>query len=136
MKKKLIGVHDALPQVIWTTNFLKDQGLSVEESILFQDNMRSILLEKNDCSSILKCTRHMNIRFFFIKDRVDSKEVRIKYCLTGEMIVDFFTKPLQGRQFHKLQDQVMNIDLASKYHSNNGSVLKLDVDDSRLKVTG
>lgn len=30
------------------------------------------------------------------------------------MIADFFTKPLQGRQFYKLRDQVMNVDPSSK----------------------
>ena len=72
----------------------------------------------------------MDIRFFFIKDRVASKEVRIEYCPTGDMIADFFTKPLQGRQFYKLRDQVMNIDSNSKYHSSHRSVLKLDDDYS------
>ena len=31
------------------------------------------------------------------------------------MIADFFTKPLQGKQFYKLRDQVMNIDPSSKF---------------------
>ena len=34
------------------------------------------------------------------------------------MIADFFTKPLQGATFRKLQDHVMNIHPTSKYHSN------------------
>ena len=61
--------------------------------------MSSILIEKNRQSSSSKHTRHMNIRIFFIKDRVDSKEVPIEYCPAGNMIADFFMKPLQGRHF-------------------------------------
>jgi len=53
----------------------------------------------------------MNIRFFFIKDRVSLKEILIEYCPTAEMVADFFTKPLQGKQFDKLRDQIMNLDL-------------------------
>ena len=135
-ESEVIGVHDVSPQAIWTTYFLKDQGVKVEQSVLFQDNMSSILLEKNGRSSSSKQTRHMNIRFLFIKDRVDSREVRIEHCPTGDMIAHFFTKPLQGRQFYKLRDQVMNIDLTSTYHSNHRSVLKLDDDDSREKLPG
>ena len=45
------------------------------------------------------------------------------------MIADFFTKPLQGKQFYKLHDQVMNIDPSSKYHSDHRSVLKPDVEN-------
>ena len=66
---------------------------------------------------------------FFIKDRVASNEIRIEYCPTEDMIADFFTKPLQGKQFYKLRDQVMNIDPSSKYHSDHRSVLKPDVEN-------
>jgi hypothetical protein len=44
------------------------------------------------------------------------------------MLADFFTKPLQGMQFQKLRDQMMNIDPSSAYHSSNlghRSVLKI-----------
>ena len=69
----------------------------------------------------------MNIRYFFVKDRVASNEIQIEYCPTEDMIADFFTKPLQGKQFYKLQDCVMNIDPTSKYHSDHRSVLKPEV---------
>jgi hypothetical protein len=69
----------------------------------------------------------MNIRFFFIKDQVDSKRVKIEHCPTAEMLADFFTKPLQGTQFRKLRDHILNIVPSSTHHSNNScqrSVLK------------
>jgi hypothetical protein len=51
--------------------------------------------------------------FFFIVDQVKSKEIRIKYCPTGIMIVDYFTKPLQGLLFRQLRDMIMgNTDIA------------------------
>jgi hypothetical protein len=64
---------------------------------------------------------HMNIRYFFVKDKVDSKRVRIEHCPTAEMIADFFTKPLQGAPFRKLRDYIMNVDPSSKYHSSNSA---------------
>ena len=79
--------------------------MKVKETFVYQDNMSLMLLEKNGRSSSSKRTRHMNIRFFFVKDQVASKEIRIEYCPTKEMVADFFTKPLQGSQFYKLRDQ-------------------------------
>jgi hypothetical protein len=71
----------------------------------------------------------MNIRYFFIKDQVNSKRVRIEHCPTADMLADFFTKPLQGPQFRKLRDQIMNIaPSTSAYHSRHSghrSVLKI-----------
>ena len=43
-------------------------------------------------------TRHINIRYYFITDRIAKNEVTVQYCPTGEMIADYFSKPLQGQQ--------------------------------------
>jgi hypothetical protein len=45
--------------------------------------------------------------FFFIKDQVDGKRLQIVYCPTGQMLADFFTKPLQGRLFHLFRAVIM-----------------------------
>ena len=44
---ELIGVHDVLPSIIWSKNFLEAQGYPLTDVILHQDNQSSILLEKN-----------------------------------------------------------------------------------------
>jgi hypothetical protein len=123
-ESEIVGVHDSMPLMLWTGLFLKSQGLKVDETLLYQDNLSAILLEKNGKQSSSKRTRHMNIRYFHIKDRVDSKEMTIQHCPTADMLADFFTKPLQGRLFYKLRDQIMNLDSNSLYHSNHRSVLR------------
>jgi hypothetical protein len=35
---ELVGVSDAMPQVIWTRHFLMAQGIKVAHTILYQDN--------------------------------------------------------------------------------------------------
>jgi len=106
---EVVGVHDAMPQLVWTNNFLRAQGINVDETILYQDNMSSILLEKNGRSSSTKRTRHMNIRYFCVKDLVDKKEISIEHCPTDEMLGDFFTKAVQGTKFQVMRDQIMGI---------------------------
>jgi hypothetical protein len=73
---EIVAVHDVLPQLLWTGHFLVKQGFILKKSLLYQDNTSSILLKKNGRRSCTKRTRHMNIRYFFFKDRVDSKHVR------------------------------------------------------------
>ena len=121
---EVVGVHEVMPQLLWTTQFLQEQGFYIDGTILYQDIMNSILLEKNGCSSSSKRTRHMNIRHFFVKDRVESRELSIEHCPTEDMVADYFTKPLQGRLFYKLRDLVMNIGPGSKYSSAQRSVLR------------
>jgi hypothetical protein len=128
---ELIGVHDLMPQIIWTGYFLKAQGLEVVDSILYQDNMSAMLMEKNGRQSSTKRSRHINIRYFFVKDRVASGEVKIEHCPTKEMVADYFTKPLQGGLFYKLWDYIMNFDSSSEHHSSHRSVLEKDHDVTR-----
>jgi len=123
---EVVGAHDVMPQLMWTTHFLRHQGITLKNIVLHQDNKSAILLEKNGRGSSTKRTRHMNIRYFYIKNRVDAGDIKIEYCPTLEMIADYFTKPLQGILFRKMRDQVMNIDPSSEYHSGHRSVLKND----------
>jgi hypothetical protein len=44
-----------------------------------------------------------------VTDRVKHDELRIEYCPTGDMVADFFTKPLQGSLFRKLCAIILNI---------------------------
>jgi Reverse transcriptase (RNA-dependent DNA polymerase) len=107
---ELVAANDVMGQLIWTQNFLQDQGYSSTKTTLFQDNQSAILLEKNGRMSSSKRTRHLNIRYFFITDRIAAKELTVEYCPTEQMVADFFTKPLQGSLFRRLRDIVMNID--------------------------
>ena len=52
-------------------------------------------------------SRHISIRYFFVKDRVDKNEVSIEYCPSHVMIADYFTKPLQGRLFCAMRAVIM-----------------------------
>jgi len=106
---ELVGVDDAMSSIIWTRNFMMAQGINVTDNIVYQDNQSAILLAKNGQASSGKRTRHINIRYFFVKDRIRNKELRIEYCPTELMLSDLLTKPLQGSQFRKLRDQMLNI---------------------------
>jgi hypothetical protein len=106
---EVVGTNDMLPQMLWTLYFLEAQGYKINNIVLYQDNKSSILLENNGRGSSGKRTRHMvNVRYFFIADRVKSKEIRIEYCPSGITVADYFTKALQGAIFRKLRDMIMD----------------------------
>ncbi len=57
-------------------------------------------------------------------DRSAAKAVSVKYCPTGEMIADFFTRLLQGILFRKFQNFIMNIDPVTNCLQDHRSVLR------------
>jgi hypothetical protein len=106
-ESELVGVNDMMPIICWTRYFLFSQGYEIIENLLLQDNKSSILLEQNGRSSSGKRTRHINIRYFFITDRVNMKEISIDWCPTKKMVADYMTKPLQESLFRELRDYIM-----------------------------
>ena len=106
---ELVGVSDWLPMIVWTNYFMQAQGYETHDSIVYQDNQSAMLLEKNGMKSSGKRTRHINIRYFLVTDRINNKEFKVEYCPTTEMIADYFTKPLQGKLFIKFRKYIMNL---------------------------
>ena len=100
---------DMMPQILWTRYFILSQGLMVNKTILFQDNKSAILMEENGKLSSSQRTRHINIRYFFIKDRITSKEIEVMYCPTDNMLADYHTKPLQGAKFKQFRDMLLGL---------------------------
>ena len=106
---ELVGANDAMGQILWTKNFVKAQGYKLAENTLYQDNMSSMLLEKNGRNSSSKRTKHINVRYFFITDQLSKKEVELKHCPTDQMVADYMTKALQGKLFRDFRKEIMNI---------------------------
>ena len=104
---ELVGASDFLPNAIWIKNFLHGQGYNVNTNVLEQDNESAIKLEKNGRASAGKRSRHMNIRYFFVKDQLAQERITVRHCPTLAMLADFFTKPLQGSLFQKFRDVIL-----------------------------
>ena len=63
-------------------------------------------MDKNGQNLCTGNSRHIHIRYFFVKDRIYKGEMRVKYCPTHLMLANFFTKPLMGELFRKLRDVI------------------------------
>ena len=92
---ELVAVDDAMSQVLWSRSFLQYQGIDDINVILYQDNKSAIILQENGRMSTGKRSRHLNIRYFFVTDVIKKGLLKVMYCPTGDMIADFFTKPIQ-----------------------------------------
>jgi hypothetical protein len=106
---EIVGVDDCMPSVLWTRYFMDAQGYGIRENIVFQDNKSAILMEKNGKASSSKRTKHINIRYYFVTDRIQKKDLTVEWCPTGDMIGDYMTKPNQGALFTKFRDQIMGV---------------------------
>ena len=53
--------------------------------------------------------KHVQRRHFFVRDMVESFELKVPFVRTADNIADFFTKPMKSAsQFHALRKRIMN----------------------------
>lgn len=81
---ELVGVDDVMGQLLWTRHFLEVQGHEINENILCQDNVSSTLPEKNGRGSSGKRTRHINVQYFFVTDRIQNNDLTVEHCPTKQ----------------------------------------------------
>jgi hypothetical protein len=104
---ELVAESDFASDALVSKAFLEAQGEQVTSATIYQDNMTTIALLKNGMSKSDR-TRHINIRYFWTKEQVDSGNLQITYLPTDDMIADILTKPLQGNKFLTLRQLLLN----------------------------
>ena len=116
---EVVGASDFLPSTIWARMFLDSQGYTLTDNVFHQDNQSAMLLrvlERNGRSSSGQKTRHIDIRYFFMKDRILSEHIDLVYCPTAAMLADFLTKPLQGCLFTDFRSVILGYSHTSSLH--------------------
>uniref|UniRef100_A0AAV1TL57 Copia protein n=1 Tax=Peronospora matthiolae TaxID=2874970 RepID=A0AAV1TL57_9STRA len=79
--------------------------MTSDEAIkMYEDNQGSIALAKNP--EFHKRTKHIDIRYHFVREKVESGEVVLEYCPTQDMLVDMMTKPIAAVQFENIRDRL------------------------------
>ena len=80
MDNNIIRVNYKMVPVLWTLYFIQGQGKTVKINIMFQDNHITMRLMMNGKKSSLKNTKHINGRYFFVKDVINRGEIPVGGC--------------------------------------------------------
>ena len=75
--------------------------MSSQPNMMMVDKQGAIELAKNPIAH--SRTKHIDIRFHFIREVQENGLIQIKYCPTEEMLADLLTKPLPINSFEKLR---------------------------------
>jgi len=101
-----IGAHLASKEIMWTRNFLQELGFKQKEpTTLYVDNQSTIKLIGKPGNG--NKTKHIELRFNFIREQVAKGNVKIEYLPTTEMISDILTKPLGTSAFVYLRSLLL-----------------------------
>ena len=75
------------------------QDCQAKETVVYQNNTSTIQLENNSKLNNSSYTKYINVRYYFIKDCVNRKKLQIEFCGTDNLWTDFYTKPLQEKNY-------------------------------------
>lgn len=106
---------------------MKAQGYEISQNIFYQDNQSAIRMEKNGQKSCGEKSRHINIRYFFIKDIIDRENITVEYCPTEEMVADFYTTShCKVSNFKNFVNSIWELLQTNSNHMRVRSVLKYE----------
>ncbi|WJZ97087.1 hypothetical protein VitviT2T_015721 [Vitis vinifera] len=111
MEAEFISCFEATSQGVWFKSFIS--GLRVMDSIsrplsIYCDNSAAVFMAKNNKSG--SRSKHIDIKYLAIRERVKEKKVVIEHISTELMIADPLTKGMQPLKF---KDHVVNMGLSS-----------------------
>ena len=100
MEAEFVACFEATIQALWLRNFIS--GLGVVDTItkplkIYCDNSAAVFFSKNDKYS--RGAKHMELKYFAVKEEVQKQRVSIQHIRTDLMIADPLTKGLQPKTF-------------------------------------
>jgi hypothetical protein len=96
----VVGLSDTASTALHLHNFVEAQGYTLKPTALHQDNMSGMAVMKKG-GPVSERSRHIHIRYFWLKEQVDLGVVEIKHLGTSKMFANLLTKPVQGKQFRQ-----------------------------------
>jgi len=92
-----MAASDAVKEIIWTQDLLFELNMIEKKlTVLYQDNQGAIFLEKNNSNT--QRTKHIDVRYHFIRQAIHDGRIEIQYCPTEAMIADIFSPNLYHPQ--------------------------------------
>ena len=88
-----MAASQSTKEVIWLCKLLADVGFVQENATTIMcDNQGCIALAKNPTHH--SRTKHIDVQHHFIREKLESGKISLKYCPTEDMVADVLTKAL------------------------------------------
>ena len=96
-----MALSQAVKEAVWLRRLLKELGViwNNEPTTILEDNQSAIALGKNPVHH--SRTKHIDIRYHFIRELIEKKEIDVVYMPTEKMVADALTKGLPKPRFEE-----------------------------------
>ena len=106
VEAEYVALSVATQEAMWLRQLMMELQNEKElpPTVLWEDNQGAIALAKNPVFH--KRTKHIQIRYHFVRDAVDDKVIDVDFCPGKKMVADILTKPIPRVQFEYLRSQL------------------------------
>lgn len=102
---EFISASLATSEIICARQFLSELcKVNIEPTVLYIDNQSAIKLIVNN--QVHTKIKHIDVKYMFVREAIENKEVRVSYIETSKQVADILTKPLGTRQFEILRETI------------------------------
>jgi hypothetical protein len=108
VEAEYIAAGHCCVQLLWMRQTLRDYGYKLSKVPLLCDNESAICIADNPVEHSL--TKHIDIRYHFLRDHQQKGDIEIAYVSTHNQLVDIFTEPLFEKTFSKLRNELNILD--------------------------
>ena len=98
-ESEYMALTQAAKEAIWIKRLLTEIGyMESDDLVIHVDNQGCMALAHNP--EFHARTKHIDIQYHFIREKVDEGVIQLQYCPTKEMVADVLTKPVPAEK-HK-----------------------------------
>ena len=101
---EFIAIALCCKEVLWIMNLFDELRIKYDVPIIYSDNQPAIRIAS--AKSAKGRTRHINIKYQFVRQLVKEEKIKIKYVSTENNIADILTKALSEARFSHLMNKV------------------------------
>ena len=96
-----MALASAAQEAVWMRELNSDLcNQPSEPTLIFEDNQSAISMAKNP--QFHGRSKHINIKFHFVREQVGSNKICLKYCPSENMLADILTKGVSCEKFERL----------------------------------
>ena len=100
-----ISLSDAVREAMYIRRLLSELSIDSGPITAHEDNITTKIMAEEIST---KRSKHVEIRYHYVRDQVSAGLVNIKYCPTQDQLADALTKPLAKDSFVRLRDRFMS----------------------------
>jgi hypothetical protein len=107
VEAEYMGISAAAQEIRWLKQFAAELGMTVEEpTILHTDNQTARTLASGELS-VGQRTKHIDIRYHFVREMVEAKNLDVKWIPGEGQLADLLTKCLPKARFMDLRKRIV-----------------------------